>query len=104
MELKPYLNKTEETELAEFLETRAEVGYDKTRKQVMNILESTAKENGLLEKRRISDSRSRRFIEREPQLRLRKGDSTAFVGMDAMKKQQESDNYYITLKNVLIEK
>ncbi|XP_065894182.1 uncharacterized protein [Dysidea avara] len=69
----------------------------------MNIVESTARGKGLLRKRRISDGWFRRFIERQPRLSLRKGDSTAFVCMDAMKKQQELDNYYITLKNVLTE-
>ena len=95
---KPYLNKTEEKELAEFLQTTAEVGYGKTRKQVLNIVESTAREKGLLRKRRISDGWFQHFIERQPQLSLCKGDSTAFVHMDAMKKQQELDNYYTNLK------
>jgi len=62
--------------LAEFLEITAEVGYVKTRKQGMNIAESTAKEKGLFTKHRISDGWFRRFIERQPQLSLRKG---AFV-------------------------
>jgi len=41
--------------LAEFLENTVEVGYGKTRKHLMNIVESTAKEKGLLRKHRISD-------------------------------------------------
>ena len=36
-------------------------------------------------------------------LSLRKGDCTSFARMDAMKKQEELDNYYITLKSVLVE-
>ena len=36
-------------------------------------------------------------------LSLRKGDCTSFASMDAMKKQEELDNYYITLKSVLVE-
>ena len=91
---KPYLDKIEEKELAEFLQTTAEMGYGKTRKQVMNIVESTAREKGLLRKRRISDSWFWHFIERQPQLSLHKGDSTAFLSMDSMKRQQELDNYY----------
>ena len=35
---KPYLNKAEETELANFLQVVAEIGYVKTRKQVMGIV------------------------------------------------------------------
>jgi len=42
----PYLNKTEENELAEFLQT-TKVGFGKTRKQVMNIVELTAKKKDL---------------------------------------------------------
>jgi len=76
---KPFLNKAEESELAEFLEITAKVGYGKTRKQVLKIVESTAKEKGLLRKHRISDGWFRRFIERQPQLGLRKCDSTAFM-------------------------
>ena len=103
MELNPGLSliwTKQKKKMAEFLQTTAEVGYGKTRKQAINIVESTAREKGLLRKCRISD---RHFIERQPQLSLRKGDSTAFVHMDAMKKQQELDNYYITLKNILTE-
>ena len=57
----------------------------------------------MLRKHRISDSWFRHFIERQPQLSLCKVDSTAFVHMDAPKKQQELDKYYITLKNILTE-
>jgi len=64
---KPYLKKTEEIE---FLETTGEFGYGKTRKQVMNIVESMAKEKGLLRKFRINDGWFRRFIERQPQISL----------------------------------
>ena len=34
---------------------------------------------------------------------MRKGDRTAFVGMEAMNKKEELDNYFITLKNVLVD-
>jgi len=65
--------------LAELLETTAEISYGKIRKQVINIVETTAKEKGLLRKHRISDGWFRHFIERQPL------DSTAFVHMDSMK-------------------
>ena len=84
---KPYLNKAEESELAEFLEVTSSVGYGKTRKEVMGIVEATAQEKGLLRKKKISQGWFRRFIEYQPQLALRKGDRTAFVCMDAMKKK-----------------
>jgi len=36
-------------------------------------------------------------MERQPQLRLRKGDKTAFVRMDAMQQKEELDNYYFNI-------
>jgi len=101
---KPYLNKFEEEgNLTMFLEVVAGVGYGKTRKQVMNLVETTARDKGVLRKQKISDGWFQRFIERQPQLSLWKGDRTAFVRMNAMKKQEELDNYYITLNSVLVE-
>jgi len=35
----PYLEKDEETQLVEYLTSTSKVGYGKTRKQVMNIVE-----------------------------------------------------------------
>ena len=51
----PYLNKLEEGNLVEFLEVVSSVGYGKTRKQVMNIVKSTARDKGILKKQKISD-------------------------------------------------
>ena len=48
---KLYLNKAEQSELAEFLEVTSSVGYGKTRKEVMGIAEATAQEKGLLRKK-----------------------------------------------------
>ena len=42
-------------------------------------------------------------MERQPQLSLHKGDSTANIWMDAMQKQEALDNYFILLKKVLEE-
>ena len=85
---KPYLNKAEESELAEFLEVTSSVGYGKTRKEIMGIVEATAQEKGLLRKKKISQGWFCCFIEHQPQLALRKGDCTAFFCMDAMKKSK----------------
>lgn len=46
--------------------------------------------------------KAKSFIECKPQLSLRKGDCTAFVIMDTMRKEKELDNYFITLKSVLV--
>ena len=53
----------------------------------MNIVESTARDKGILKKQKISDGWFRRFIKRQSKLTLRKGDCTAFVSMDAMQGQ-----------------
>ena len=100
---KPYLSEAEEGELVEFLEVVVEVGYRKTRKQVMNIAESTARDKGILRKKKISDGWFRCFIERQLNLSLHKGDRTAFVRMDAMNRTAELDNYFITLKSILVD-
>ena len=99
----PYLNKNEEAKLAEFLEVVSDVGYGKTKKQIKSMVESAARDKGVLGKRKITDGWFRRFMERQPQLRLRKGDKTAFVRMDAMQQKEELDNYFLTLKYILVE-
>lgn len=79
-----YLTGSEETELSQFIEVIGKIGYGKTRKQIKGIAESVARDKGVLKKSRISDGWFRRFMQRQPHLRLRKGDATANVRMDAM--------------------
>ena len=45
---RPYLNKQEEDELADYLVQTAQVGYGKTRRQVKCIVEKVAEEKGTL--------------------------------------------------------
>ena len=45
---KPYLSNDEEKELSSFLQSCANVGYGKTRKDVMSIAQSVADDKGLL--------------------------------------------------------
>ena len=75
--------------MAEFLEMVSDVGYGKTKKQIKHMVES------------ISDGWLPYFMERQPQLRLHKGDRT--VCIDAMMQKEELDNYFVTLKNILVE-
>jgi len=58
----PYLNKEEESELAQFVVEVSEIGYGKTRKQISGMVEKVAGEKGLLKKKRISDGWFRRFL------------------------------------------
>ena len=75
----PYLNQEEEKDLVDFLEVVSSVGYGKTRKQVKELVETTAREKGVLKTNKITDGWFRWFLECQPQLTLRKGDRTAFV-------------------------
>lgn len=80
---RPYLTSVEEEELANFLVDVSEAGYGKTKSEVKIIVESVAKEKGVLKKNSLTDGWYRRFIDRQPHLALRKGDATAHVRMDS---------------------
>ena len=72
-----YLTDEEEEELASFLKDCAAVGFGKTRRDVMNIAQSVAEEKGILQGERISEGWWHRFLKRQKQLTLRRGDNTA---------------------------
>ena len=68
---RPYLQPSEERELTDYLCTAAEVGYGKTRQKVKSIAETEfGSRKGLLKTPRISNGWWRRFLERNPTLRL----------------------------------
>jgi len=50
--------------LGEFLEVTSRIGYGKTRKQFKAVVETAAREKGILRKERISDGWFRRFLKR----------------------------------------
>ena len=89
----------EEKELSEYLITSAKVGFGKTRRQIKDIAESVAKEKGMLKGERISNGWWRRFLERNPTISLRSGDSTAQVQMQAIN-CDNVEQYYDLLKDV----
>ena len=66
------------------------------------MVEKTVHNKEVLRKRKISDGWFCRFIEWQPQLSMCKGDCTAFVRLNAMKKKEELDNF-VTLKNILVD-
>ena len=99
---RPYLNKTEESELSQFLKKCSSIGYGKTRKDVMSIVGSVASNKGVLKKGCISDGWWRRFIQRQNDLVLRKGDSTAYLRMDAVN-EETLKQYYDLLEDTLKE-
>ena len=99
---KPYLSPVEEKELANYLVEVAKAGYGKSRSQIKGLAEAVAREKATLRKQKISDGWFRRFMERQPYLRLRKGDATANVRMDYVNKETMTE-YFDLLKNVLSE-
>ena len=97
-----YLSNVEERELGFFLKECAGIGYGKTRRDVMRIAQSVAEEKGVLRKNRISHGWWSRFLQRQADLSLRRGDSTAHARMDAIN-QETLTQYFGLLKDVLDE-
>lgn len=99
---KPYLTSSEESELSDFIVDVAKAGYGKTRRQIKAIVEGVARVKGVLKAKRFSDGWWKRFLERQPSLRLRRGDATANVRMDCVN-QAVISSYFDLLKSVLQE-
>lgn len=99
---KPYLTSVEEKELSNFLVDVSKAGYGKTRKQIKGLVESVVRDKGLTRVKKISDGWFRRFMQRQSQLSLRKGDPTANVRMNCLNKKT-MDNYFDLLENTLTE-
>ena len=97
----PYLSIVED-ELGNFLKSCAEVGYGKTRRDAMGIAESIAVDKRVLKGENISVGWWRRFLERQPNLTLRRGGSTAHVQLDAVY-PETMDQYFRLLGEVLME-
>ena len=97
---KAYLDKEEEKELSSYLKHCAKVGYGKTRKDELCIVESATSERGRLRKGHVSDGWWRRFKERQGDISLRQGDSTAHVRMDAIIRET-IDHYFSLLHDTL---
>ena len=111
---KPYLNKQEEKDLTDHLVLAAKVGYGKTRRDVMNLVETYVNSKPLqIEAQKTVNGPSQieakkpvaisngwwfKFKRRNPLLSLRCGDSTAGVRMNAV--NSENIDYFDLLKEV----
>lgn len=89
----PYLTSEEESELSTHLVFLSKMGLGKTRRDVKQIAESVATHKGVMKADKISDGWWRRFLERNPALSLRCGDSTSGVRMDALN-HSTINNYF----------
>ena len=75
----------EENEFAEFLVETSKAGYGKSRKQVISIAENVAQDKGILgTDSKLSNGWYYRFMERQGDLTLRKGDPIANVRMECL--------------------
>ena len=101
---KRYLTYEEESKLVEFIIKCSKMGYDKTRQDVMKLFDSClAKKEDLKRKStKLSNGWWFRFLQRWPQLSLRKGDSFAVVREDASS-YDVFKNYFALLESVLTE-
>lgn len=97
-----YLTYEEESELVEFIIKCSKMGYGKTRQDVMKLVESClAKKEDLKRKsNKLSNGWWVRFLQRWPQLSLRKGDSFAVVREEAST-YDVFKNYFDLLEGVL---
>ena len=92
----------EESEFAEFLVETAKAGYGKSRKQVKSIAENVVRDKGMLGRDdTISNGWYYRFMERQSDLTLRKGDPIANVRMDCLNPETMED-YFEMLKAVIV--
>ena len=100
---KPFLTSVEEKELSNFIVDVAKAGYGKTRKQIMGLADSVAQDKRRMTgQKKITDGWFRRFMMRQSQLSLRKGDPTANVRMDCLN-NETMDKYFDLLKDTLVE-
>ena len=98
----PYLSEEEESELQKYLIDCSNLGYEKTRQQVISIVKNVAQEKGILHPTSlVSDGWWRRFLQRHPNLSLRYGDDTGHVHMNAI--TRENLEYYFDLLEDCIE-
>ena len=80
----------------------AKAGYGKSRSQIKGLAERVALDKAVLKGKKISDGWFRRFMERQPYLRLHKGDATANVRMNYVNEETMTE-YFDLLKSVLME-
>ena len=83
---RPYLTVEEEAELSSHLLQASDMGLGKTRRDVLTLVGTYVEKKGCLRGKGsvISNGWWDGFLKRNPMLRLRSGDSTAAVRMDAM--------------------
>ena len=80
----PYLNSDKEGELGSFLKSCANMGYGKTRNDVLHIIQQIVTDRGKLKGNRITFGWWKRFLKHQADLSLCCNDLTTHVHMDAI--------------------
>ena len=73
------------------------MGYGKTRRDILALVQTAASDRGVLRSSQVSEGWWRRFLERQSDLSLRQGDSTAHVQMNP----ETMDHYFSLLHDLL---
>ena len=97
---KPYLSKEEEEELVTFLKQASAVGYGKTKKEIIVMVQNTVKKKGSSDDNFNGEGWWTRFMSRNPTLSLRTADPLSKVRSDAVT-QEKIDEYFKLLKSTL---
>ena len=77
-------------------------GYGKTRRAIIMLAENVVRDKGMLRGSRVKSGWFQRFMERHPDLSLRKGDATVNVRMDCL--NSETMKAYFNLLNDVLDK
>ena len=97
---KPYLSVEEEQELVAFLKQASAMGYGKTKKEILAMVQKTMEKKDLCDDKFNGEGWWTRFMSRNPTLSLRTADPLSKVRADAVK-QEKIDEYFKLLKSTL---
>ena len=98
----PYLTEEEDQELAGFLKQASRIGYGKTKKEVLAIVQKIVQKKGLTVKKFNGEGWWQRFMNRHKRLSLHTADPLSKARADALT-QDKVDEYFKLLKNTLEE-
>ena len=98
---RPYLTAEEKAELSSHLLQASDMGLGKTRRDILTLVGTYVEKKGCLRSKGsvISNGWWDNFLKRNPMLRLRSGDSTAAMRMDAMS-SENMQAYFDLLSDV----
>ena len=98
----PCLTAKEDQELASFLKQASKIGYGKTKKEVLVIVQKIVEKNGLPVKKFNGEGWWQRFMSRHEMLSLRTADPLSKARADALT-QTNVDEYFTLLTSTLEE-